>query len=171
MYICSKEKIKLYGGKTMIRLISKSDFEDIRALTDQVHTIHVKNRPDIYKEGNHFGEELFEKILNDSSVIATVYDDGKVKGFCYMTIQNIENQASMVDRKKGFIETIVVDEEFRNQGIGKELFLDIKSRAIKTGIKCIELMIWSFNSFALSFYKSLGMTPRSEILEIKLIDE
>lgn len=155
----------------MVRLISKLDFEDIRALVDQVHTIHVKNRPDIYKEGNPFGEELFEKILNDPSVIATVYDDGKIKGFCYMTIQNIENQAGMIDRKKGFIETIVVDEEIRNQGIGKELFLDIKNRAIKTGIKCIELMIWSFNSSALCFYKSLGMTPRSEILEIKLTDK
>ncbi len=26
----------------MVRLISKLDFEDIRALVDQVHTIHVK---------------------------------------------------------------------------------------------------------------------------------
>ncbi len=32
----------------MVRLISKLDFEDIRALVDQVHTIHVKKIDQIF---------------------------------------------------------------------------------------------------------------------------
>ncbi len=152
----------------MIRLANERDYNKIRQLIDQIHSIHVINRPDIYREDNIFTEELFNKLLRDPLTFVTVYDEDGIKGTCCMTVQSIENKEGMVSRKRGWIEDICVDEKYRNQGIGYKLFNDMKERAIKEGAEAVELMVWSFNHTAIEFYEKAGMSTRSRIMEIKL---
>ena len=67
-----------------------------------------------------------------------------------------------------FIEDIFVSEGLRGRGIGKALFSEAKKRAAKAGAASVELKVWSFNTPAIEFYKSLGMKEQSISMEIKL---
>ena len=45
---------------------------------------------------------------------------------------------------------------------------EAKKRAAKAGAASVELKVWSFNTPAIEFYKSLGMKEQSISMEIKL---
>lgn len=49
----------------MIRKINDNDYENIKKLVYQVHTLHYTKRPDIYVDGNPLPLEYFTKMLND----------------------------------------------------------------------------------------------------------
>ena len=68
-------------------------------------------------------------------------------------------------RSSYFIDTIVVDEEYRGKGIGKTLYNFLKEHAIKNNIDAIDLNVWAFNEKAIKFYESLGMTVKNMKLE------
>lgn len=74
----------------------------------------------------------------------------------------------MKDKKSGFMEALFVKPNYRKQGIGRELFIDIKDKLKERGIDKLELMVWSFNEDAIDFYKNEGMQTRSEIMELSL---
>lgn len=66
------------------------------------------------------------------------------------------------------MEALFVKENNRRQGIGRELFIDIKDKLKEKGIDKLELMVWSFNKDAINFYRNEGMKTRSEIMELLL---
>ncbi len=49
----------------------------------------------------------------------------------------------------------------KKKGIGKKLYNYLLDKAKKEGIDAIELNVWSFNSSAIKFYESLGMTIKN----------
>lgn len=50
-----------------IRNASQADYESLALLFRQVHDLHVRLRPDLYKENqNPVGKELLESQLNDA---------------------------------------------------------------------------------------------------------
>lgn len=153
----------------MIRALKKDDFQQLRVLYKQIQDIHVKNRPDVYKDINPLTHEYFQFLLSDKNTLATVYEeDSKLIGFCVVTIKEIKDHPVMQDRKTAFMEGLCVQENYRCQGIGKQLFEDIKGRLKEKDISKLELMVWNFNESAINFYKNKGMKIRSEIMELSL---
>ena len=65
----------------MIRVLELKDYESAKKLVYQVHQLHLKNRPDIYIDGNPLPIEYFEKIINDKNSLNYVYEeDGEIVG-------------------------------------------------------------------------------------------
>lgn len=63
-----------------------------------------------------------------------------------------------VDRpgKDGFIFDVIVDEQFRGKGYGKQVMALIEEKAHELGLKSIGLHVFAYNTVAKKLYESVG---------------
>lgn len=150
-----------------IRKIKISDYNDVNKLMQQLHSLHVENRPDLYVEIEHpYSISEFKKIVENKDIISVLAeDDGEILGVAIVTIRN---KSGMVKKKIAYMDDLCVDERFRGQGVGKELFSFVSNMAKKKGAERLDLMVWSFNEKALIFYEELGMKTQRYIFEKEL---
>lgn len=150
-----------------IRDIRLDDYNNIDKLMQQVHDLHVENRPDLYKDLEHpISKSEFEKLIENNDVISVLAEDKEsVLGLC---IVSIKNKSGMLDKKIAYMDDLCVDERFRGRGIGKLLFSYVTNIAKEKGAERLDLMVWSFNNNALNFYNEIGMKAQRYILEKEL---
>lgn len=151
----------------IIRDMEINDYNGIDKLMQQVHSIHVENRPDLYVELEHpLSKSEFEELVQNKNVISIIAEEsGIVIGLC---IVSIRNKSGMIEKKVAYMDDLCIDERFRGQGVGKKLFSFVSDIARKKGAQRLDLMVWSFNKNALSFYEELGMKPQRYIFEKEL---
>lgn len=154
--------------KIQIRDLTLADFDAVNSLFMQLHNLHVVNRPDIFKKiekpttPQAWG---FESSLEDKNKILLGAEiDGKIVGLCFVIIRQPKNKA-LVPRICAFIDDIVVDKNYRKKGIGAALYNETVKRSKLRGATAVELGVSSFNTAAISFYKSLGMTIQNYKME------
>lgn len=153
-----------------IRKANINDVNGINALLYQVQDVHANGRPDIFIKGTKkFKDEELIEILNGNDLIFYVYEaNKKILGYICIKII-IENESfSKYARKELYIEDLCVDENYRHQGIAKELYDYIIELAKKEGCSHITLNVWELNKNAKEFYKKMGMNPLKTIMEFKL---
>ena len=104
-----------------IRDMKISDYNYVDKLMQQVHSLHVENRPDLYVKIEHpYSIDEFKKIVENNDIISVLAeDDGEILGVAIVTIRN---KSGMVKKKIAYMDDLCVDERFRGQGVGKELF-------------------------------------------------
>ena len=49
--------------------MGKKDYGQVKNLVYQAHSLHCKNRPDIYTDGDPLPEGYFQKIIDDDNAI------------------------------------------------------------------------------------------------------
>lgn len=154
----------------IIRLACKRDFDAVHTLTEQTHTLHLENRPDIYQNVDPLTRDAFYKLLIDADVRMLVAErDGIVAGLCLLLLKSPMNRVSILrPRMVAWIDMICVHPDYRRQGLGSALYESACRYASEEGADSVELMVWSFNHCAFSFYESLGMRLKSITMEQKL---
>ena len=154
----------------MIRQAQLKDIPQILELLLQINILHKNHRPDIFNgPTTKYTEEELKELVNNKEFIINVYEDGIVLGY---TISKIRYYDSNTLKKRCiyWIDDFCIDEKYRHQGIGKKLFEYSKKQAEEYHCDSIELNVWSFNRDAVEFYEHLGMTNRSQIMELKIKD-
>ena len=149
-----------------IRILILSDYDEVKNLVYQVHELHFKNRPDIYRDGNPLPLSYFEKIVNDKDSLNYVcIEENKIVGL--ITSYKINKKSTPIEQERTvrFIDDIIVDKNHRRNGIGKYLYNFLKEQSIIEKVDSIELNVWAFNKDAISFYESLGMTIKNMKME------
>lgn len=155
-----------------IRNMKFEDYENVKKLVYQVHSIHLNSRPDIYNDGDFLPLDYFKECLENKNAINLIYEEENViKGILMADIQIPRVLPIIKQRKIYFIEDIVVDKNHRRKGIAKSLYNHLKKMAVNDNADSIELNLWSFNEEALSFYQFLGMSVKNMRLEDKLQSE
>ena len=66
------------------------------------------------------------------------------------------------------IMNIVVDEDYRRQGIGTVLLEEAKRWARDRGLRAIQLGVWVANGPAVAFYAKHGFQVRTQKMELRL---
>ncbi len=147
-----------------IRNIETTDFDQVDNLMKQLHRIHVNGRPDLYIDMEHpYSKEEFEELVLKEDVISILAEEeNKVVGICFVSVRY---KSGMVEMKTAYMDDLVVDENFRNNGIAKILFSKAEKVAIEKGAKRLDLMVWAFNEKAIKLYEELGMKPQRYIYE------
>lgn len=74
-------------------------------------------------------------------------------------------------KKKLDIDQLVIDENYRGQGLGKKLVEQAKIIAKENNCTRIELNCWLFNKNALSMYEHIGFERQRIIYEMSLDGE
>ena len=152
-----------------IRPMRAEDFDSVKEIVQQVHTLHLHNRPDIYNAVDPLDKKYFDFLLSDENTLTLVAQaEGKAVGLCVVTLRAPSENPIIKARKVAYMEDLCVEERYRRCGIGKKLFCEMRTLAQQKGAQALELMVWSFNKAAIRFYESVGLTPRSIMMEEKL---
>lgn len=155
-----------------IRQANEKDLIGIQDLIQQVHDLHVENKPTYYKASNElFSMKDLEQVLgsDQEELLVAENQQGMLIGYVKSKILEVgENHPIMKPRKILYIEDLCVDKEHRGQGIGKALMEEIVAYGKEQKVNSIELMVWEFNEAAKEFYEKYGMSTRSRRLEMLL---
>lgn len=146
----------------MIRFAEQRDVEGIMRLLLQVNNIHADGRPDLFVHGHtKYTAQQVEELLKDPMMKIFVYidDSGKVRGHGFCICQDHTSDGHLAPIRTLYIDDICVDEAFRGQHIGRELYQKIKDYATRQGFHNLTLNVWSCNESALKFYENMGLRP------------
>ena len=152
----------------IIRNLKLEDFDDVNNLFMQLHNLEMEQRPDLFRKIEKPTTSRawdFEASLTDNSKIMIGAEvDGKIVGFVIVQIRQAEYKIQ-TPRTFAYFENIVVDENYRRKGIGTAIYQEGVKRAKEQGATSMELKVWNFNTGAIKFYQSLGMSVQSLTLE------
>ena len=152
-----------------IRQGLKDDYENVRRMVEMGQIYHVNLRPDIYKEVGHntfISRTYYEQLVNDNH-IAIAEINGIGVGFI-IYIDMIKENEFMKRHHILFIDSLVVDEKYWNQGIAKMLIDWAISYAEEKELEKVELQVNANNIVAKHMYDNLGFTEKSINMEMLL---
>lgn len=110
----------------------------------------------------------FDAISNDSNQELMVMEttDGQIIGTLQLTfIQYLTYQGGI----RAQIEAVRVHQDFRNQGIGKQLFKWAISRSKEKGAHVLQLTTDKKRPKAIKFYESLGFKDSHEGMKLHIL--
>ena len=152
----------------IIRNLKLEDFDDVNNLFIQLHNSEVEHRPDLFrkieKPTTSMAWDFAASLSDNSKIMIGAEVDGKVVGFVIAQIRQ-STYKIQTQRTFAYFENIVVDENYRRKGIGTVLYQEGVKLAKEQGATSMELKVWNFNTGAINFYQSLGMTVQSLTME------
>lgn len=146
-----------------IRRAQTKDTERIVELLNQVLMVHHNGRPDLFKANcrKYTDEELEEIIKDDNRPILVAIDESdKVLGYAFCVYKQAINNNILTDVKTLYIDDLCVDEAFRGQHVGKELYNAVVAFAKEQDCYSVTLNVWACNENAIKFYEKCGMKPQ-----------
>ena len=122
---------------------------------------HQNGRPDIFTINSD--EELEEELLSifKSDYIIVIVDDNKILG--YLSYKIKERRVKLMD-----IDQLVIKENVRGQGLGRQLMEEAKKIAKDNNCVRIVFNCWSFNENALKVYDHMGFKRQRIMYEMDL---
>jgi GNAT superfamily N-acetyltransferase len=105
--------------------------------------------------GTEFGHYLL-RALNDPNlrVLSGVTDDDEVVGLALATLQR--RPPVMLEEWYGFVDTLLVREDHRRQGLGRMLVQDLVAWFREKGARTVELSMAAKNELGDQFWSALG---------------
>ncbi len=148
-----------------IRKAEEADIPTILFLVEELakyEKLHheVKATESLYRRYGFEGKPYFETLLVDT-------DEHGAVGFAlyFFTFSTFEGRPTL------YLEDLFVLPEFRQQGIGKALFLELVNIAIASDCGRMEWAVLNWNRPAIEFYESLGAGAMSEWSTFRLTRE
>lgn len=144
------------------------DYKEINELAIQVHNCHVNWRPDLFiKCDNLISKEDLEDMIQNNSIFV-LKEDSKIIAYATIIIKE-RNHKGFRYRKQLDIDSICVDEKYRNQGIGTKFLNFIKDYAIENGCTDIALNVNEENLNAIHLYEKFGMKRKHIAYSMKIV--
>ncbi len=144
------------------------DIPRLLALLVQVDMVHHNARPDLFRgpATKYTAEELKEILCDDKRPIFVSTDgEDRVLGYAFCIVKQAENDSILTDIKTLYLDDLCVDEAFRRQRIGQELYDHCLSYAKEIGCYNLTLNVWADNPGAMRFYEKCGLVPQKIGLE------
>ena len=145
-----------------IEIPKMEDYEATNALAAQVHELHVKWRPDLFRSVDAvITEEEFEELI-DNHEIYIVRLKNRVVGYMIIKVKEKKHQnEKMRYRKMLNIEAMCIDEDDRGFGIGTALLEYAKEVGIENGCTDMYLTVNEENKAAIRVYEKFGMRVKN----------
>lgn len=144
------------------------DYEDIIKIVEQVQQLHVQLRPDLYQQYHDIITKSNFKNMVEDECCFVAKDENQIVGVIIIQYRNDDNPVK-VKRHVIYIDTLVVDENYRNQGIGHQLLNYVKKLKKEKKMDSIELQVNAKNNRAYKMYQKYGFTMKTYTME--LLDE
>lgn len=107
-------------------------------------------------------ENMVEYVKADKAIIVGACSDEDLVGFIWLFKSTNQGEQRL------HVNQIVIKEEYRNKGIGKQLMTEAEKQAKKNNITTLELNVIEENRAALSLYESLGYLTEKRLMTKKL---
>lgn len=144
-----------------IRLACMADMEELIRLLNVLFSQDIEFVPDYQKQ-----KQGLELIMADAKIgeILVLEIDRKVAGM----VSLLYSISTARGGKVAILEDMIIDENFRNNGLGTELLLEAIRFAQTRGCLRLTLLTDYNNDVAIEFYKKAGFT-RSEMIPMRLL--
>jgi ribosomal protein S18 acetylase RimI-like enzyme len=151
----------------IIRKAKLTDIDRLSELLYEVHKLHARHRPDVFKKRKqkYTKKDLESVLTNELTPVWVAEEKKQVVGYLFGIYEEIKDHKSMTDRKTLYIDDLCVDKDFRNKGIGRQLYNYAQMVARTNGCYDITLNVWNLNPGAIAFYEKLGMQPMKVYME------
>lgn len=151
-----------------IRKATHDDLPLFLELNSEVQEIHARAEPTLFKPVTILSQEDFNQLLSDPALnLHFAFENQCPVGYLFYEIRQRKETPYTHAFNSLYIHHIVVKRTERGKGFGKQLLIHAIEMAEKEGIPRIELDTWSFNSVALSFFKSFGFKTFNERLFLR----
>lgn len=153
-----------------IRRAADADAGQVLALLRGIARMHIDGRPDIFKETeSKYGKDDLIRIFagEKTPVFVAADENGTVAGYAFCIVKSINEHPLFKKRTYLYIDDLCVSGDFRRMGVGRDIMEHIKDYARSEGMESIELNVWAFNSSAVKFYESCGMSVQRMEMELK----
>ena len=154
-------------------VIRKAVIEDLKSVQDLNYELFKKELNDGYDDSLNInwpyeetGEKYFTNQINNHFVYVTT-DNNKIVGYLS---GYIKQPNSAFTKTKVELDNMIVDEYYRNQGIGKALVAAFKDWCFENGAEVILVTASAKNEKGINFYKKVGFKDHEVTLELKLSD-
>jgi len=140
------------------------DIPDLVFLNSFVQKIHADHHPEVFKSepDNQELSRFFQEIIEESeNVVFVAFVEEKAVGYLLATFGKRRENPFKYELHQAHIDQIVVQDGYRNQGIGDALVKRIEIFAREKGISRIGLDSWSFNEDAHGFFEKHGFSVYS----------
>ena len=153
-----------------VRKATLQDFEAICRLYNQCDLLHHRERPQEFKhvEPSVRKRDYIEELIEgDDSCLHVATLNAEVVGLVDSRIKDFQHPLLVLE-SIGRILVIVVDEAYRNRGIGEVLLKQAHRWLRERGITDVELNAYAFNRAALRLYEKMGYSVKSHTLHRQL---
>jgi GNAT superfamily N-acetyltransferase len=148
-------------NRVLIRSAKLEDVDVLCRLYGEFHEFHVKGVPDrlvgLGEPERHDSPKLrsdIAKVINNqNSDILLSLVDNQVVGFAEVYLRKDEPDPARVAYRYGHLQSLLVTEEFRRQGVGEKLLEAAENWAKAIGATEMRLDIWEFPEGPLRFYE------------------
>lgn len=113
--------------------------------------------------------DLLRRCQKHQGKILVADVEGAVAGYVLILCKVVSEELDDGDLEFGLVGDLVVLEEFRNKGYGRELLSAAENEAKAFGVKWLRIGALNSNRFAYDLYMSKGYHPHSTVLEKTLI--
>jgi ribosomal protein S18 acetylase RimI-like enzyme len=130
-----------------IRRFRIGDYDRLRELWREAKLPH---KP----AGRDRKESIAREIKSDNAVFLVAEEHGKMVGAIFGTH----------DGRKGWINRLAVDPQYRRQGLGVELVNEVERRLADLGIGIIACLIETWNKDSMRFFENSGYKRHDDII-------
>ncbi len=130
-----------------IRLMTKEDYEGVRALWMTIHGFAIRSIDDSKEGVDRFIDR------NPHTSVVAVSDKGEIVGAILCGH----------DGRRGCLYHVCVREDFRRKGIGKEMVVFCMNALKAEGINKVSLIAFTKNDIGNAFWNCIGWTKRLDL--------
>jgi ribosomal protein S18 acetylase RimI-like enzyme len=149
-----------------VRPAQIADLELLLDLWLQLQAHHGRLQPRFFRVGTRAQAALDLRALisQPGRALLVAQREEALLGLVQLGIYDTPAQLALVQRRRAYVEDMVVDQACRRQGVGRLLMAAASQWAIEQGAVQLLLTVWAGNSEAEQFYRALGYQPINQVL-------
>jgi len=141
-----------------IRPTTLEDYEAVCRLFEEGDDFHRQALPGLFRQALPARTyEFFKSYLNNDQAHLWVADTSThLIGLVEFHVVVIPDRPNTFPRTFIFVDSLIVQESARRQGVGQALMEKVRDWTQEHGLSKIELNVHEFNQGAIEFYQKLG---------------
>jgi ribosomal protein S18 acetylase RimI-like enzyme len=169
--------------RAQVRLARYEDWASIQDLLRVIDELHATLAPQYFRSATRAEAEWRRLLADPTAAVLVAADgasdgasggasggasDGAPVGMLAIRVYDTPADPAMVPRRRGHVETVVVDARHRRRGIGRRLLTEATAWARGQGAVEMVLTTWAGNAAADAFYERLGYQVLSRVLHMSI---
>ena len=157
-----------HRAETNVRRARPEDWLGVQALLREVDELHASLAPAYFRTAPRLDGEWRRLLLDPTAQALVALAGERPVGFLSVRIYDTPTDPSVVPRRRGHVETLVVSAGHRRRGLGRQLLTEASRWARAQGAVEMVLTTWAGNTAADAFYERLGYRVLSRVLHAPL---
>ena len=154
-------------GQVAVRPARPGDWLGVQALLRELDELHAELVPGYFRPATRTEPEWGRRLGDSRALLLVAVEEMERSapvGFLSLQIYDTPADPTMVPRRRGHVEALVVNARHRRRGIGGRLLGRAADWARTQGATEVVLTTWAGNAEADAFYERLGYRVLSRTL-------